>query len=82
MTLGKYILASLAVCVKSVSCVINIPTVNISLGFKVLLGLDSIRTSLLPLLLFCRFLSGCPAGTENRKEPQELRELVRTQRGT
>lgn len=47
------------------------------------MGLASVRTSLLPFWLLCRFLSGCPVvttGTENRKEPQGLGEIVRTKR--
>lgn len=42
---------------------------------KIVFGLDQ--------QLFCRFLSGCPvalAGTVNRKEPQPLGEVLRTQR--
>lgn len=42
---------------------------------KIVFGLDQ--------QLFCRFLSGCPvalAGTVNRKEPQQLGEVLRTQR--
>lgn len=48
---------------------------------KVVFGLD--QHILLTLQLFCRFLSGCPvalAGTVNRKEPQQLGEVLRTQR--
>lgn len=44
-------------------------------------GLD--QHILVTLQLFCRFLSGCPvalAGTVNRKEPQQLGEVLRTQR--
>lgn len=51
--------------------------------FKALYVPDTIRRSLLTLWLFCRFLSGCPvvtSGTENRKEPQGLGELVQTWR--
>lgn len=50
---------------------------------KLCMGWTFIRISWLSLWLFCRFLSGCPvvtAGTENRKEPQGLSELVQTQR--
>lgn len=48
---------------------------------KIVFGLD--QHILLTLQLFCRFLSGCPvalAGTVNRKEPQQLGEVLRTQR--
>lgn len=47
------------------------------------MGRAFIRISWLSLWLFCCFLSGCPVvttGTENRKEPQGLSELVQTQR--
>lgn len=50
---------------------------------KLCMGWTFVRISWLSLWLFCRFLSGCPvvmAGTENRKEPQGLSELVQTQR--
>lgn len=48
---------------------------------KIVFGLD--QHILVTLQLFCRFLSGCPvalAGTVNRKEPQQLGEVLRTQR--
>ncbi len=87
VTPGKYTLASLAVCVKSakesVICIIKIPNVNITMGLynPVWAGLyQDILVTPLVVLLFPVWLSGGNRGTENRKEPQGLCELVRTQR--